>query len=62
MRCYCIYIKLIVHFNGKIASGLSQFFLQNYTNTLLEYSKMMFAFRQATGRLLLPEVTCWQAN
>ena len=62
MCCYCIYIKLIVHFNGKIASSLSHFFLENYTNTVFQCSKMMFAFQQATEWLLLTEVTCQEAN
>lgn len=58
-----IYIKLIVHFNGKIASSFYRFFfsLENCTNIMFECSKM-FAFQQATGWLLLAEVIIQEAN
>lgn len=48
-RCYCIHVELIVHFNGRITSSLSHFFLENDTNTVFECSKLVFAFQRATG-------------
>lgn len=62
MLSSCIYIKLIVHFNGKRASSFSDtFFLENYPNTVFECSKR-FAFQQATGWPLLTEVVIQEAN